>query len=128
MLFKPHREMNQDLWDQLPDTTNAEEAMHWKLYCDVGKDLPCLKVWKVFLSFPSTGKKKVLLQVLESPHIIASLSLGRLWHSELVEPNPVETRLMLSILTKSLMVVHQTQPKSYLGSLAKQGRGKLISH
>ena len=31
--------MGDDLWKSMPKTTNAEEAMHWKLYCAVGKEL-----------------------------------------------------------------------------------------
>ena len=26
------------IWDSIPDTTNAEEAMHWKLYAAAGKN------------------------------------------------------------------------------------------
>lgn len=38
MLFQSHRCMDVLLWDSLPDTTNAEEAMHWKIYSAVGRD------------------------------------------------------------------------------------------
>lgn len=43
MLFQPHHEMNQELWDSIPDTTNAEESIHWKLYCAVGKNMGLLE-------------------------------------------------------------------------------------
>ena len=38
MLFQSQRRMDPILWDSLPETTNAEEAMHWTLYCMVGRD------------------------------------------------------------------------------------------
>ncbi|KAF8069336.1 hypothetical protein FPV67DRAFT_1415419, partial [Lyophyllum atratum] len=37
-LFESERAMDIDVWDSLPSTTNAEEAMHWKLYSGCGKD------------------------------------------------------------------------------------------
>jgi hypothetical protein len=39
MLFTSHRKMDPHIWDRMPETTNAEEAMHWKLYSAVGRDL-----------------------------------------------------------------------------------------
>lgn len=39
MLFTSHRKMDPHIWDQMPETTNAEEAMHWKLYSAVGRNL-----------------------------------------------------------------------------------------
>lgn len=38
MLFKSERTMEADIWDSIPETTNAEEAMHWKLYAGLGRD------------------------------------------------------------------------------------------
>ena len=38
MLFKAHRKMEIDIWDSIPVTTNAEEAMHWKLYAATGRN------------------------------------------------------------------------------------------
>lgn len=38
MLFTPYRRMDPSLWASIPDTTNAEEAMHWKLYSGIGQD------------------------------------------------------------------------------------------
>lgn len=38
MLFTSRRKMDAHVWDRMPDTTNAEEAMHWKLYSAVGRD------------------------------------------------------------------------------------------
>ncbi|KAF5379487.1 hypothetical protein D9615_006638 [Tricholomella constricta] len=38
MLFGSERKMDADLWDAIPATTNAEEAMHWKLYRACGRD------------------------------------------------------------------------------------------
>src|SRR5258708_34643535 len=37
MLFTPYRRMPDILWYNLEDTTNAEEAMHWRIYCGLGK-------------------------------------------------------------------------------------------
>ncbi|KAG2140158.1 hypothetical protein DEU56DRAFT_735326 [Suillus clintonianus] len=37
MLFAPFRRMPDNLWYNLEDTTNAEEAMHWRIYCGLGK-------------------------------------------------------------------------------------------
>ena len=38
MLLVARRKMDADLWNSLPESTNAEEAMHWKLYRGVGRD------------------------------------------------------------------------------------------
>jgi len=38
MLFTPFHAMSEDAWNSILDTTNAEEAMHWKLYATVGKN------------------------------------------------------------------------------------------
>jgi hypothetical protein len=38
MLFTPFCAMSKDAWNSILDTTNAEEAMHWKLYAAVGKN------------------------------------------------------------------------------------------
>ncbi|KAJ6473065.1 hypothetical protein C8R45DRAFT_1163444 [Mycena sanguinolenta] len=37
MLFASERKMDPDIWDSIPDSTNPEEALHWKLYCAVGR-------------------------------------------------------------------------------------------
>ncbi|KAJ3831325.1 hypothetical protein F5878DRAFT_520744, partial [Lentinula raphanica] len=38
MLFRTHTRMEPDIWDSIPNTTNAQEAQHWKLYSSVGHD------------------------------------------------------------------------------------------
>ncbi|KAJ3773632.1 hypothetical protein FB446DRAFT_787672 [Lentinula raphanica] len=38
MLFQTHTQMEPDIWDSIPSTTNAQEAQHWKLYSAVGRD------------------------------------------------------------------------------------------
>jgi hypothetical protein len=38
MLFESEREMDLQIWESLPCTNNAEEAMHWKLYSACGRD------------------------------------------------------------------------------------------
>lgn len=37
MLFPSHRTMDPNVAASLPDSTNAEEAMHWKIYAALGK-------------------------------------------------------------------------------------------
>ncbi|CAA7259307.1 unnamed protein product [Cyclocybe aegerita] len=39
-LFESERVMDIEIWTSLPSTTNAEEAMHWKLYCACGRNHP----------------------------------------------------------------------------------------
>lgn len=38
MLFESERKMDTLIWDSIPATTNAEEAMHWKLYAAAGRN------------------------------------------------------------------------------------------
>jgi hypothetical protein len=38
MLFESERKMDIEIWESIPKTTNAEEAMHWKLYSACGRD------------------------------------------------------------------------------------------
>lgn len=38
MLFLSQRKMKPELWKAIPETTNAEEAMHWKMYSATGRD------------------------------------------------------------------------------------------
>ena len=38
LLFEAHRSMDAATWKSIPDTTNAEEAMHWKLYAASGRN------------------------------------------------------------------------------------------
>ncbi|KAJ7017996.1 hypothetical protein C8F04DRAFT_978179 [Mycena alexandri] len=38
MLFASERKMDPEIWDSIPDSTNAEEALHWKLYCAAGRN------------------------------------------------------------------------------------------
>jgi hypothetical protein len=38
MLFLSQRKMKPELWEAIPETTNAEEAMHWKMYSAAGRD------------------------------------------------------------------------------------------
>ena len=37
MLFPTQRGMTVDVWDSIPDTTNAQESMHFRLYAAQGK-------------------------------------------------------------------------------------------
>ncbi|KAF9533317.1 hypothetical protein CPB83DRAFT_903260 [Crepidotus variabilis] len=37
MIFEAKREMDLKIWESIPQTTNAEEAMHWKLYAACGR-------------------------------------------------------------------------------------------
>ena len=36
LLFVSQRRMEPELWESIPDTTNVEEVMHWKLYVAAG--------------------------------------------------------------------------------------------
>ncbi|EIW81980.1 hypothetical protein CONPUDRAFT_72328 [Coniophora puteana RWD-64-598 SS2] len=38
MLFRKDTKMPEEIWDWLQDTTNAQEAMHHKMYAHIGKD------------------------------------------------------------------------------------------
>ena len=38
MLFQSERTMDIVIWDSIPKTTNAQEAMHWKIYSMCGRD------------------------------------------------------------------------------------------
>lgn len=38
MLFTSHRKMEAHVWDRMPETTNAEEAMNAKVYAAIGRD------------------------------------------------------------------------------------------
>jgi len=40
MLFTSQTLMEPDIWESIPETTNAEEAMHWKLYSAAGRRHP----------------------------------------------------------------------------------------
>ena len=40
MLFESARKMDRTLWEAIPETTNAEESMHHKIYQAVGRDHP----------------------------------------------------------------------------------------
>lgn len=53
MLFQSQRRMNAPLWESLPDTTNAEEAMHWKIYSAVGRDHTLMEGIRSLQSFIS---------------------------------------------------------------------------
>jgi len=43
MLFKSERKMDIEVWNSIPKTTNAQEAMHWKFYCMCRRDHPFLE-------------------------------------------------------------------------------------
>ncbi|KAH7919295.1 hypothetical protein BV22DRAFT_1051142 [Leucogyrophana mollusca] len=46
MLFEPFRVMLGDLWQWIPNTTNAEEAMHWKIYQGIKMRYGAPEPWK----------------------------------------------------------------------------------
>lgn len=43
MLFTAHRSMDPALAASIPESTNAEEAMNWKIYSALGKKLPLMQ-------------------------------------------------------------------------------------
>ncbi|KAF8209897.1 hypothetical protein K438DRAFT_1571272, partial [Mycena galopus ATCC 62051] len=51
MLFPSFRVMNTALRNSIPDTTNAEEAMHLKLYSALGKSLSLLDGLRALVAF-----------------------------------------------------------------------------
>ncbi|KAJ6523273.1 hypothetical protein DFH09DRAFT_1420994, partial [Mycena vulgaris] len=51
MIFPSFRVMEASLWESIPDTTNAEEAMHWKLYAAVGKSLGLMEGLNALVKF-----------------------------------------------------------------------------
>ncbi|KAF5323682.1 hypothetical protein D9619_012867 [Psilocybe cf. subviscida] len=51
MLFASKREMDIAIWESIPETTNAEEAMHWKLYSGCGRDHDFLSGIKALQAF-----------------------------------------------------------------------------
>ncbi len=51
MLFIAHRKMDPILWDELPQSTNAEEAMHAKIYAALGRRHSLLNGLRSLLGF-----------------------------------------------------------------------------
>jgi hypothetical protein len=51
MLFPSFRIMTAALWKSIPDSTNAEEAMHLKLYSALGKHLGLLDGLRSLVAF-----------------------------------------------------------------------------
>ncbi|KAL1715944.1 hypothetical protein EV715DRAFT_293655 [Schizophyllum commune] len=43
MVFESQREMDIELWNSLPETTNAEESLHNKIYKGIGKDFTLME-------------------------------------------------------------------------------------
>ncbi|KAF5358855.1 hypothetical protein D9757_013954 [Collybiopsis confluens] len=58
MLFESRREMPSDLWRALPDTTNAEEAMHFSMYSQQGRKHDFLEGWKAIAKIVETFQRK----------------------------------------------------------------------
>lgn len=57
MLFPSFRVMTPELWSLLPDTTNAEEAQHWKIYAAIAKRLALIPGIKGLFKFVETYRK-----------------------------------------------------------------------
>ncbi|EIW82543.1 hypothetical protein CONPUDRAFT_72746 [Coniophora puteana RWD-64-598 SS2] len=53
MLFRSHTHIPDDLWDSLPSTTNAQEAMHHKIYSHCGKKHDFIPGWRALRGFVS---------------------------------------------------------------------------
>ncbi|KAF7372007.1 hypothetical protein MVEN_00058900 [Mycena venus] len=51
MLFPSFRIMNSKLWNSIPGTTNAQEAMHFKLYAALGRKLGLMEGLKGLVAF-----------------------------------------------------------------------------
>ena len=54
MIFRSMRKMDEALWDAIPNSTNAEESMHWVLYRSVGKRCPPLEGIAGLVTFASS--------------------------------------------------------------------------
>ena len=71
MLFTSQRRMEPAIWDSIPDTTNAEEAMHWKLYASIGRDHSLMEGIRSILRFAEHIAK--LIEAAESMFIRATI-------------------------------------------------------
>ncbi|SJL14811.1 uncharacterized protein ARMOST_18282 [Armillaria ostoyae] len=50
MIFKSQQIMDAEVWDSIPGSTNAEEAMHWKLYSGAGHNHDVIEGFEGLLS------------------------------------------------------------------------------
>ena len=95
MLFESQRRMEPALWDALPETTNAEEAMHFKIYKAVDKNHSFMDGMRALLAFlryfegQIAGESGKLYSIIATSanHIICSWSEDPLWTSRAVERN-----------------------------------------
>ncbi|KAJ7321627.1 hypothetical protein DFH08DRAFT_1033568 [Mycena albidolilacea] len=51
MFFPSFHVMDEALWNSIPDTTNAEVAIHWKLYAAIGRFLPLMDGLRALYKF-----------------------------------------------------------------------------
>lgn len=66
MLFQSQREMDPTLWNSLPATTNAEEAMHRKIYTTVGSDHELMEGLHSLVAFIGTFEQQMTALARES--------------------------------------------------------------
>ncbi|KAF8169466.1 hypothetical protein K438DRAFT_1615125, partial [Mycena galopus ATCC 62051] len=67
MLFPALRKMTPELWDSIPDTSNAEEAMHWKLYAAVGNSHGVLAGLRALAKFAEYYESQFKAKKREQP-------------------------------------------------------------
>ena len=58
--------MEQERWESMPATNNAEESMHWSLYRAVGKELPTLIGLERLIAWLDGFERKHQLQIGKS--------------------------------------------------------------
>ena len=75
MIFRSKREMDGELWDALPDTTNAEESMHWCLYQAVGCKLETFEGLTGLVQFADSFQR--MYEDARSEHLISFLNKPR---------------------------------------------------
>lgn len=71
MLFTSHRVMAATTWESIPDTTNAEESMHHKIYSGLERDhtfLDGLEALYRFAEYYETRTKNTLREPTPIPH------------------------------------------------------------
>ncbi len=57
MIFKSQQIMDAEVWDSIPGSTNAEEAMHWKLYSGAGRNHDVIEGFEGLLSMADYYKR-----------------------------------------------------------------------
>ena len=76
MIFQSHMRMDPLLWDSMPDSTNAEESMHWRLYRAVEKKHDLMEgIYGVQAFLGHFERRMVAEQGTFTPNILTQLML-----------------------------------------------------